>query len=212
MIGDSGPSSARPSDAESDWLIALPLRVPPVTLVRGTLLVASREQLRAIGAFDRYAEALAPEPRSALASLISASWAPIELAHAHFTAVETLGIDLATIEANTGATAKKLNGMLISAVGKAARASGATPVAAVRLLHTLWVRVFTGGAIGMKQAGPKEIMVIVSGHPLLAYRYHRTGLRVYLTHAVGMLSERAYVREQAYKPAAHELTLRVQWV
>jgi hypothetical protein len=196
----------------SPWLVALPERVDPVTQVRGALIVASREQLKAIGYFDAYVAGLSPESHAALDELIAASWVPIELAHAHFQAIERLGIDTATVEANTRAVATRLQGIFLSTVVKAARGSGATPLSAVRVLRVLWGRVFTGGAIGVKQTGPKEGVIVVSGNPLLAYRYHRTGVRMHVASAAELFSTRAYVREHSYKADTYELALRVQWV
>jgi hypothetical protein len=82
----------------------------------------------------------------------------------------------------------------------------------VRALGALWGRTFQGGALGVKQTGPKDGVVHVRGSPLLASRYHRTGLRMHVQTATDLFSERAFVREQSYKANLHELALRVQWV
>jgi hypothetical protein len=183
-----------------------------MTHVRGTLIVASRDQMKAIGEYDRYLEALAPEANVELVSLIAASWVPIALASAHFEAIDKLDLKADVVEAATGAVAAKLHGVLLRTVAKAAQASGATPLSVVRALGTVWGRTFRGGAVAVKQTGPKDGMVVVVGNPLAASRYHRTGVRVHIQAAADLFSERAFVREQSYKPAQQELAIRVQWV
>ncbi len=183
-----------------------------MTHVRGTLIVASRDQMRAVGEYERYLSALAPQANVELVSLIAASWVPIELAMAHFDAIDKLDLETDVIEAATGAVAAKLHGVLLGTVAKAAQASGATPLSVVRTLGTLWGRTFRGGAVGVKQTAPKEGVVFVVGSPLLASRYHRTGIRVHIQVAADLFSERAFVREQSYKASHQELAIRVQWV
>lgn len=209
------PTSASPSiipEPRGAWLRPLDTDVESLTHVRGTLIVASREQMKVLGEYERYLSALSPQANVALVSLIAASWVPVELAVAHFEAIDKLELDTDVIEAATGAVAAKLHGVLLRTVAKAAQATGVTPLSVVRTLGTLWGRTFRGGAVGVKQTAPKEGTVFVVGSPLLSSRYHRTGIRVHIQVAADLFSERAFVREQSYKPAHEELAIRVQWV
>jgi hypothetical protein len=185
---------------------------PPVTHVRGTLLVASREQMSAVGAYEQYVAALADTTRDQLVGLIAASWVPIELALEHFNAIDRLALPLDVVERATGAVAAKLQGTLLRTVAKTVQASGASPLSIVRTVGMLWGRTFKGGSMEVRPTGPKDGVIRLLGSPLLASRYHRTGVRVHVQVAADLFSERAVVREQSYKPAAQELTLRVQWV
>lgn len=200
------------SPAKADWLIALPARVEPVTEVRGTLIVTSREQLKLAGPFDAYRNQLEPAADRALSEVIAASWVPVGLAHAHFAALDRLELDVATIESNTEAVASRLNGVFLGTVTQAARAAGVTPWASLRIVSAMWGRVFRGGALGVQRVAPKESHVIGVGNPLFAYRYHRVGFRMHVTRALQAFSSRAFVREIAYQPATHSLSLRLQWV
>ena len=194
------------------WLRPLDPGIEPVTHVRGTLIVASRDQIKALGEYDRYLEALAPEANVEIVSLIAASWVPLAVARAHFEALDRLELEAEAIEGAAKAVAGKLHGVLLRTVAKAAQASGATPLSVVRALGTLWGRTFQGGGVGVKQTGPKEGLVYVVASPLLASRYHRTGLRTHIQMAADLFAERAFVREQSYKAMLHELVIRVQWV
>jgi len=93
--------------ADGTWVLPLPPRVEPVTHARGSLLVASREQLRAGGVFDAYAAALAPAEREALGQVIAASWIPITLAHAHFEAIDSIGVDPAGLRSDSELSAAR---------------------------------------------------------------------------------------------------------
>lgn len=195
--------------AAGTWLVPLPARVEAVTHVRGSLLVASREQLRAGGFFEAYAAALAPAQREALGEVIAASWIAIGLAHAHFEAIDSLGVDPAAVERNTRAVANKLNGVFLAT---AVRVAGVTPWSGARILPAAWKRVFRGGAIGLQRVGPKEGTVVASGNPLMKHRYHRSGFRVHVQRGLELFSRRSFVRELSYESDWHELSLRLQWV
>jgi hypothetical protein len=112
--------------------------------------------------YEAYEAGLSPASRAALRQVIAASWNPIELAHDHFGAIERLGLDTALVEANTGAVASKLHGALVATLARAARISGVTPLAALRMLAQFWHRLFDGGAIGLSQRGPKDIFVFIA--------------------------------------------------
>jgi hypothetical protein len=204
---DEAPAEGQVADGT--WVLPLPPRVEPVTHARGSLLVASREQLRAAGVFDAYAAALAPAEREALGQVIAASWIPIALAHAHFEAIDSIGVDPAGVERNTRAVAGKLNGLFLAT---AVRAAGMTPWSGARLLPAAWKRVFQGGAVALRKLGPKESLVVVSGNSLMKHRYHRSGFRVHVHRGLELLSRRSFVREVSYEPVRYELALRLQWV
>jgi hypothetical protein len=194
---------------DGSWLLRMPPRVELVSHVRGALLVASREQLRAAGFFAAYAAALEPADREALAQVIAPSWVPVDpLAHAHFAAIDAIGVDLGAVERNTSAVAGKLNGVFLAT---ALRASGVTPMAGARVLPTAWKRVFRGGAVALLRVGPKESVLVAAGNSLMAHRYHRAGFRMHVQRGLEMLSTRAFVREIGYKPQSFELALRLQW-
>jgi hypothetical protein len=179
--------------------------------VRGTLIATSREQLKVAGVFASYCEKLTPEAHSVLSQVIAASWVPVALAHAHFAAIDRLGLDVATIEANTSLVASKLNGVFLGTVAQAARAAGVTPWAGIRVVTATWRRVFKGGALAIQRVGPKEANLVSVGNSLLVHRYHRVGFRMHVTGAVQIFSARPFVREVSYEPATQWLSLRLQW-
>jgi hypothetical protein len=199
-------------EPRGEWLRPLDAEIHPVTHVRGTAVLASRDQIKALGEYDRYLAHLPAKVNHEFVSLIAASWVPVALVQAHYDAVDQLNIAAEAIESAAREVAVRLHGVLLGAVTKAARASGANPLSVVRALGMLWPRTFRGGALGVRQTSPKEGLVYFTGTSLLASRYLRTGLRSHVQIAADIFSERAWVREQYYKPAFHELVIRVQWV
>src|SRR5579859_5310359 len=106
------------------WVVALsapPERIAPATAIRGTLLVSSRAQIRALGLQDRYDEALGGEASMQLDALAASSWVPMALAHPHFAAVDSLDLPEATILEAGAAVAQRLNGAFIATAIKVLR-------------------------------------------------------------------------------------------
>lgn len=217
----SSPSTgARASDdtvaAERPGLQAGPApgdpAAAPLTHVRGTLLVASRDQMRALDFFSRYEAELSPPARESLTTLIAASWVPVDLALEHFRALDRLDLPTHVIETATGAVAARLQGTLVRTLAAAVQATGGSPLTIVRMVGMLWGRTFQGGHIEVQSSGPREGFVRMTGSPLLASRYHRTGVRVHVQAVAGSFSKNAHVREQVVRSRSNELCLRVQWV
>jgi hypothetical protein len=199
-------------DADGSWLVPLPARVQMVSHVRGSMLVASREQVRVMGAFERYTAELAPDSKLELGEVIAASWVPIGLAHAHYAALDRLNMDPQAIEQAVSVVASKLSGIFLGTTAQAARVAGVTPWAGARILGATWRRLFKGGAPALKRVGPKEGLVVAAGNPLLMHRYHRIGLRVHVARAAELFSQRSLAREISYEETSHTLTVRLQWV
>ena len=198
--------------ADGAWLIPLPVHVEPVSEVRGTVLVAGREQLRITGIFESYSAELSPDSRAALDEVIAVSWVPVELAHAHYAALDRLRMDPVTIERTARVVASKLNGIFFGTTAQAARVAGVTPWAGARIMVSGWGRLFKGGAPALQRVGPKEAIVVAAGNPLLTHRYHRIALRVNFARVAEMFTHHAIAREIAYDEARQTLNIRLQWV
>jgi len=201
-----------PDRTASTWLLRLPSDVQPVHAVRGTLLAASRAQLRAAGLFDAYADHLSKSVRQELDAFVAASWLPMELAHAHFSAIGALDLDPATIAASTAPVAERLHRVFVSTAFQLLKAGGLTPWAILPTAVKVWDRLFLGGAIGVQQIGPKDGRVVIAGSSLVRHTYHRIGLRMHVQFVVGLASERAHVREVSCDPDLGTLTLLCRWV
>jgi hypothetical protein len=208
-----GTSSSFPPDAQ--WVRPLPSPedVTPVTHVRGTLLAASREQLRAAGHFARYESFLPPQSRPELDAALAGTWLPIDLAHDHYAAVDHLGLTEPEIREMTEEVSRKLSGAFMQTMSSTLRTSGLTPWDVVPFYDKVWRRLFVGGAFGIAKVGPKDARFVIVGHPLVKHRYHRIGLSRHLVIGVQFLvAKRAYVRELRLDVSAGRSDFLLQWV
>jgi hypothetical protein len=210
-------ASARTVSSRSTerWVVRLPpdaSSAPPVTHLRGSLVVSGRGHLRATGAFGAYEANLSSDARAELEGVIAASWLPIRLAHAHFEALDRVGLDESTIVQNTNATATKLHGVFLTTAVKALGGAGATPEFVLAMADKLWVRLFQGGAVGVQKAGPKDARVVILGDPLVRYRYHRVGFRVHIAMALRHFTHQSYVREESSDLDRATISFLLQWV
>ena len=71
------------------------LRDTPATQARSTLITTSIQAIRARGRFATYEEGLPPPLRQSILTVVAGAWLPIELALAHYTACEGLGLPVA---------------------------------------------------------------------------------------------------------------------
>jgi hypothetical protein len=198
-----------------EWVRPLPepheLKI--VSHIRGTLLVASRTQIRSSGRFDAYERLLASSTRRSLEEVVPASWLPIDLAVEHWDAIDRLDIPEAEVLELTSAAARQTQGVLLSTLSKMAQTGGLTLWSAVPLSGRVWERMFVGGALAVAREGPKDAVVVVAGHPLIRSRYHRLGIGQHLTNAVHfVVGKRAYVRQRHADPEGGRAEFLVLWV
>jgi hypothetical protein len=184
----------------------------PTRAVRGTLLVSSRAQLRRAGLFEAYRCHLSESARTTLDGSIAASWIPIDIAHAHFAAVDALDLLESDILAFTRLAGEQQHHVFLSTALRLVRATGLTPWTALPAFSKIWDRVFEGGALGIQQTGPKDARVIVAAHPLLRHRCHRIGARSHIELALSFCAKHAYVREAAYDRRNETMTLTARWL
>ena len=201
-----------PTSAPKQWVVPIPATVTPTRAVRGTLLAASRTQLRQAGLFEAYNRHLSDAARRDLDGAIAASWIPIDVAHAHFAAADALDLPQSDILAFTRAAGERLHQVVLSTALRLARTAGLTPWTALPVFGKIWDRVFEGGALGVQQTGPKDARVVVASHPLVRHRYHRLGLRAHIELMLSFCAERAYVRETEYHPNSGTMAVVARWV
>jgi hypothetical protein len=184
-----------------------------VSHVRGTLLVASRDQLRASGRFAEYESFLSPGGRAELDDVLVASWQRVALANEHYSAIDQLGFTDTEVAALTSSAAEKLHGIFLSTLSKMIRSSGVTPWSIVPLTGKIWNRLFVGGAIAVAQEGPKDARIVVAGLPLIKSRYLRVGLAQHLATAIRfVVDRRPYVQPQRLDISRGRAEFLLQWV
>jgi hypothetical protein len=195
---------------DDDVILELPPRVPPVRNVRSTLILASVETVRRLGRFDDYERALAPEHKETILQVIAAQWLPIEVALAHYTACDALGVSNETTLQAGRSTFEGARGTLLGTAVRMARGAGITPWNLWPLSMRFWSRGCDGGAVGIVRAGPKDVHATIAECPLFASQYFRVGLRGLIAGLTELFCTRAYVTERRHRN--HTVEYRVQWV
>src|ERR1700722_20190353 len=79
----------------TDIVAPFPESIEPARNVRSTILVASVDNLRSLGHLDAYLTHLPKQHHPALLESVAAVWIPMEVALAHYSAIQAMGLPLA---------------------------------------------------------------------------------------------------------------------
>jgi hypothetical protein len=194
-----------------DVVLAFPSAIRPLRHVRSTLILASIESIRKSERFEEYELALPPEHRGAVLGAIAATWLPIDVALAHYSACDALGL---SADQQVQAGHKTFLGARPTLLGTAvalARTAGFTPWQAFPLYQRFWERGMDGGGLSVVRVGPKDAHITIVECGLVASAYFRNGLRGLCASLTQLFCARAYVTERSHASDG-TLVLRVQWV
>ncbi len=192
MPPTEGPRRAPPEEV----LIAPPFGpVAQVSLVRGTLVVASLKAVQERGHAARYFAALAEDERAAIKQILASSWVPEPLARAHYLACDGLGLSSQEVLAIGAEVGERIRATFLGAVVGVAREAGSTPWLYLQRLPRLFQRICVGGAVAVYKLGPKEARAEWYGLPGLTIPYFRTSFRGANQSIIGLFCSKAYVSE-----------------
>ena len=171
------PASLRPPGE-----VVVPLRcavadIPPVTRVRSTLVCASRQALEQRGLLASYAAKIGPEQRSALETAVPGRWLEIELALAHYRAIDALELTMSDQLGLGGSVGTSVHGTLVATMVRMAQGLGLTPWTGVNQYARLWDRLFMGGGLMVEKLGERDALVSMYNLSLLSVPYFRNALR-----------------------------------
>lgn len=191
-------------------LLPFPETIRPVTHIRSTLLLGALDAIRACGYADAYYAALSPETREAVTSVVAGMWLPVEVAHGHYRACDTLGISTESALQIGRGTFSNTKGLLLGAALGLAKGVGVTPRTLAPHFQRFWLRGYDGAGLRVIGRGPKEFQVDVVECSLLRSRYYRTALRGVMTAVVELVSTKAYLNERR-QATESSMEVRVQW-
>lgn len=188
-------------------------RIGRATQVKSTLLSASLEAVRKRGRFEEYEAKLPPEHREAIVFGVSGVWLPMEIALAHYAAVDALGFSEAEILENGYSVGARLNHTFVGTMVKLAGQAGLTPWLPLAQVGKLFERVFRGGAgVQVERCGPKEARIEIVGLPIASSTYFRGALRGQVQAGCELFCRRCYARIVEPRHQADAVTLRASWV
>jgi hypothetical protein len=209
---DSAPSFAIGATVRD---MVLPLRhpegaIPLATHYRTTGTVACLRLLDERGLRARYDAHVAPEHRTTIAEMVPATWMTVEVALAHFGAVDSLGLTSAELlelgtTAGAGVTSSQTGTLL-----RMTREMGLTPWSIFRHGQRIWDRMCKGGDLSIERRGPKEAIVTLHGVPTTSSTYFRVMMRGVFQAGLTPWCTKGYVSEIAVTPTT--LSFREAWV
>ncbi len=207
--------AAVPDEAQLDWLVPLPRprdQIKDARNFRSTWLTASRATLREMGHFEAYEREIDPAYRDRLREMVPGVWLPMDVARAHYTAADRLGLPTPTLVEIGLAATKRANATTLSFMTRMAQGAGATPWTLLAQVQRLWSLTADDGAMGVARLGPKEAHFEVQGYPLAGIHYNRVTMRGIASAVVRLFCSKVYVNEIPALCTERSLGMRVSWV
>jgi hypothetical protein len=201
----------------SEYEVVVPLafprgRTPRLARVRSTLITASLVAIRQMGWEERYYQALPPEMHDELRSLVAGSWSTLELATAHYTACDKMGLTSAEMIKMGEDVSQRTQKSFVATVARASVEAGASPWILFGTSRRVWERIFDGCDIAVYKLGPKEAYVEVVNCQLLGLPYFRAAFRAYFRTVVALLSKVVYTNEVMAYGTDSDAVFRFSWV
>ena len=168
-------------------------RIETVRAVRSTLLSGSIQALRARHLYDEYFRVLPSQHHDAIRSMVAGVWIPIELARAHYDALDRLLPDENQQVEMGRDVADRIHKTILATVAKAATGAGVTPWIGLGALPKLWERTFVGGAVGVTKLGPKDARIDMVRLTLLDTSYFRHAFKGVLSAGIELFCRRVFI-------------------
>jgi len=185
----------------------------PLVGFRSTVVVSGIVTFRQLAIFDAYAANLDATSRAALLSAPVGTWLPVELALAHFAAVDAIGL---TTEQcfGIGATSTRRFGETLwgTALRMARAAAVVEPWNVLEMYDRMWRRGFDGGGFVVTRCGPKEALIELRAVPFARHRYFRDAVRGMHHALLSLFARTVYVNEAPRETHPEGFSMRISWV
>lgn len=183
----------------------------PVHAIRGSVLAASLEGLRAHAHDAAYWRVLEPRWHEPMMFCLANSWAPLELAAAHYTAHEALALSPVELIEVCDFVAERVVGSFSSSLLRHSKVlhGESCPWASLREVQRLCERLFQGGRVSLQACTQRDAAVEIADVPLLHLVGFKQTMLALTRHAVRALAGRAFVREVEATDAC--LRMQVRW-
>jgi hypothetical protein len=185
---------------------------PVVSKFRATWLASSLKAVRTRGFFDRYLENLPEQYRDIVLHAVAGEWLPVEVAVAHYAALDALALSEVEILAIGAEVNARFNSLFLQTVLRLAKGVGATPWTAFRQAQKMWDRTWVGGGYAIVKLGEREARGEVIGWPCARFRYTRVGMRGMVSSVTTLFCRRAWVQEIPAQCTDTRLAYKINWV
>src|SRR5260370_9460074 len=145
-------------------------------------------------------------------SLAAGLWLPIDVAVAHYSACDRLGIDRGQIEEIGNDVGQRIQKSIISVAVRVTREVGATPWHVFPHVPRLNELTWRGGAFEIAKLGPKDARMDWVGQPCAAISYYRTSFGGFVRGLVSLFCRRCYVPPVPARTGPTTISLRTALV
>jgi hypothetical protein len=190
----------------------LPATFGPLKRVRSTLIISSYSAMRDSGRSAAYLEALPLQHHGPVLQAVAGTWMPIEVALAHYTACDMLGLPADMQVAIGRQVGERMHGTLLGTVVRMAKEAGVTPWTVIPQFQRFWNRAFEGGGLYATKVGPKEVHIGVEKAALADCSYWRSALSGLAMGVLDLFCQKSYMQERgARKRVPGSASFRIQW-
>lgn len=137
------------------------------------LVQSSVAELKLLGLYERYTACIDPLSLGEINDQIGPGWLSVELAMAHYRAVDAIGINDADVQQLGGTAGEKLARTLTVPTASSGPDSAISPWDLVGAFERLGKRIYDGGSIQYVKLGPKQLYIENIGNPLFSVHYYR---------------------------------------
>ena len=187
-------------------------RLPKVKRCRSTLLSSSLNAIRDRGLLERYLKSLPTQYHEMVVSTVAGVWLPIEVAMAHYRAMDALGLGVSEQVQIGRLVSDKFQGTVLGTLVKLATVAGATPWIPIGQFQRFWERLMDGGGSSAVKVGPKEARLELAGLSLFTIPYFRVAFRGVVAGACDLFTSKTYVYEIAHPTMDSNAAYRIAWV
>lgn len=169
-------------------------RTPLATHLRGTVLASSLAAIEALGLRDDYFATLAPERHDAIRGLVVNDWIPMELALAHYGALETMGLAGEVARDNGRKVADRVQRSYLATLVRALGV-GITPWSILPRTQSVLDRLLLGSTVAVTKLGPKDARIEMHGIPIARFAYVRSGWAGMIEGGVDLVCRKSFVKD-----------------
>ena len=186
-------------------------KVRDATSFRSTWLASSFKAMRERGLMNRYLDNLPKRFHDQVLHSVAGSWLPVEVAVAHYEAMDRLQLDEAEMIKIGLEVTDRFHSGLFSTVFTIARAAGVTPWTILGHTQKMWDKTWVGGGVAIFKSGTKDARGEIVGWPCSRVRYCRIAMRGVMLGTVSLFCRKASVVEIPRYCTETTLGYRMQW-
>jgi hypothetical protein len=186
--------------------------IKPIAEVRSTLIMAGIQTLRAQGLYPRYSEILSPDWRERIFGLAAGIWVPVDVAVAHYKAMDQLAIEPASIEVIGAEVAERTWKHILAPVFLRAKRIGPKPWEALTFTHETTDLNWRGGDVRIFKEGPTQALYEWVGQPCARVPYFVTSFGAFMRALMNLFSQQAHCYVVRDRCSGTTIALRLSWV